>query len=133
MILETYTRIFVDADALDRSISFYKSLLSGEQTLRFAYPDHGLELAAVSSPRLSVLIIAGPPGSRAPFEATRLTIRVADLAPFAADLARLGAEQMEPIQATPVGHKTRFRHADGLIVEYVDNDRQDDSVAGGRT
>ncbi|SDT11923.1 hypothetical protein [Bradyrhizobium canariense] len=57
MILETYTRVFVDADALDRSISFYKALLSGKQTLRFSYPETGLELAAVSSSHLSVLII----------------------------------------------------------------------------
>jgi hypothetical protein len=31
-----------------------------------------------------------------------------------------GAEQLEAIQATPVGRKTRFRHPDGLVVEYVD-------------
>jgi hypothetical protein len=121
MILETYTRAFVDAGALDRSVAFYKALLSGEQTLRFVYPEAGLELAAVSSPRLSVLIIAGPPAKRAPFEATRLTIKVDALEPFLATLKEAGAEQLEPIQTTPVGRKTRFRHPDGLVVEYVDH------------
>jgi hypothetical protein len=121
MIQETYTRVFVDADAIDRTIAFYKALLSGEQTIRFAYPESGLELAAVSSPHLSVLIIAGPPEKRAPFEATRLTIKVARLEPFLDVLTKVGAEQLEPIQPTPVGRKTRFRHADGLVVEYVEN------------
>jgi hypothetical protein len=121
MIEEAYTRVFVDADAIDRSIAFYKALLSGEQTLRFAYPEAGLELAAVSSRNLSVLIIAGAPERRAPFETTRLTIKVKALEPFLDLLGKAGAKQLEPIQPTPVGRKTRFRHADGLIVEYVDH------------
>jgi hypothetical protein len=121
MILETYTRVFVDIDAIDSTIGFYKALLSGEQTLRFAYPETGLELAAVSSPHLSVLIIAGAPEKRAQFEATRLTIKVESLEPFLDVLKDAGAEQLEPIQPTPVGRKTRFRHTDGLVVEYVDH------------
>ena len=64
MILETYTRVFVDTDLIEGAIAFYKALLSGEESLRFRYPETGLELAAVSSPRLSVLIIAGPPEKR---------------------------------------------------------------------
>jgi hypothetical protein len=121
MILETFTRAFVAAGALDASVAFYKALLAGDETLRFAYPETGLELAAVSSPKLSVLIIAGPPEKRAPFEATRLTIKVDALGPFLAVLKAAGAEPLEPIQATPVGRKTRFRHPDGLVVEYVDH------------
>jgi hypothetical protein len=88
--------------------------------LRFSYPDAGLELAAVSSPRLSLLIFAGAPEKRAPFEATRLTIKVHTLEPLLETLKGAGAEQLEPSQPTPVGRKTRFRHADGLVVEYVD-------------
>jgi len=119
MILETFVRVFVDA--LDPTCAFYSDLLGGEETMRFAYPEKGLELAAISSPKLSVLIIAGPPEKRRPFEATRLTIKVETLEPILAVLERAGAEQLEPIQKTPVGRKTRFRHADGLIVEYVDH------------
>jgi hypothetical protein len=114
----------VDADALDATCNFYKDLLGGEQTLRFVYPEMGLELAQISSPRLSVLIIAGAPGKRRPFEATRLTIKVGALEQALDLLAKTGATQLEPIQKTPVGHKTRFRHADGLIVEYVDHTKQ---------
>jgi hypothetical protein len=121
VILETYTRVFVGAESIEGAIAFYKALLSGEQSLRFHYPETGLELAAVSSPRLSVLIIAGPLEKRAPFEATRLTIRVDALEPYVKVLKQGGAEQLEPVQPTPVGRKTRFRHKDGLVVEYVDH------------
>jgi hypothetical protein len=88
MVLETYTRVFVDADALDRTSAFYRSLLAGEETLRFAYPEAHLELAAVSSRQLSVLIIAGSAEARCPFETTRLTIKVDVLEPVLEILAR---------------------------------------------
>jgi hypothetical protein len=122
LITEVFTRVFVDADLLDKTISFYEELLDGHVTLRFAYPEVGLELAAVSSPHLSVLIISGQSDRRAPFEATRLTIQVDRLEPYVAKLRGVGLEQLQPIQKTPVGHNTRFRHIDGLIVEYVDHD-----------
>jgi uncharacterized glyoxalase superfamily protein PhnB len=121
MVLEAYTRVFVDADAINDTIAFYKTVLSGEQTLRFSYPDAGLELAAVSSPRLSLLIIAGVPEKRAPFEATRPTIKVHTLEPLLEALKGAGAEQLQPIQPTPVGRKIRFRHVDGLAVEHVEH------------
>jgi hypothetical protein len=121
MILETYTRVFVDAEALEPTVAFYRALLGGEETLRFAYPHTQMELVAVSSPRLSVLIIAGGAEARRPYEATRLTVRVDALESVLETLAAGGAEPLEPIQPTPVGRKTRFRHIDGLVVEYVDN------------
>lgn len=121
MILETFLRVFVDGDALDRTVALYVDLTAGRETLRFAYPEAGLELAAVSSEKLSVLIIAGPPERRAPFETTRLTIQVDRLEPYADLLVKAGGQQLEPVQTTPVGRKTRFRHADGTIVEYVDH------------
>jgi hypothetical protein len=120
VILEVFTRVFVDGDAFDRTIAFYIDLISGRETLRFAYPKAGLELAAVSSAKLSVLIIAGPTERRAPFEATRLTIQVDRLEPTIDLLVKAGGRQLESVQKTPVGRKTRFRHADGVIVEYVD-------------
>ncbi|GHE01314.1 hypothetical protein U879_15115 [Defluviimonas sp. 20V17] len=129
MITETFTRVFVDPGALDRTIAFYTALLTGRVTMRFAYPDAGLELAAVSSDRLSVLIIAGTPERRRPFEATRLTIKVARLEPVVAVLADAGCTQLAPVRKTPVGRKTRFRHPDGMVVEYVDHEP---AVAAGR-
>jgi predicted enzyme related to lactoylglutathione lyase len=119
MILETFIRTFVDSDALDRTVDFYKELLGGEESLRFDYPQMGLKLASVSSAHLSVLVIAGDADKRAPFEATRLTIKVSDLEQYAATLSSRGAELLDPIQPTPVGRKMRYRHADGMVVEYV--------------
>ncbi len=123
MILETFIRTFVDPDELDASVAFYKALLGGEESLRFDYPETGLKLASVSSPRLSVLVIAGEADKRKPFEATRLTIKVDKLADYAEFLQLNGAEMLEPVQKTPVGWKMRYRHADGLIVEYVQHAR----------
>jgi catechol 2,3-dioxygenase-like lactoylglutathione lyase family enzyme len=121
-VLEAHIRVFVEDEALDQTSAFYQRLLGGEETMRFAYPELGLELAAVSSPAQSVLIIAGPADKRRPFEATRLTVKVAALELAIAELCAAGAEQLEPIQKTPVGRKTRFRHPDGLITEYVDHE-----------
>ncbi|MGA7806801.1 VOC family protein [Bradyrhizobium sp.] len=122
MILETFIRTFVDADALDGTVAFYRALLQGTETLRFDYPEAGLKLAAVSSPQLSVLVIAGEPDRRRPFEATSLTIKVSGLEDYASLLRAQGAELLDAIQKTPVGHKMRYRHADGLVVEYVAHD-----------
>ena len=121
MIQEAFTRVFVDAGLLDQTSAFYQTLLGGAETMRFDYPQYGLQLAAISSSALSVLIIAGLPENRRRFEATRITIKVALLEPAIAALNKVGATQIEPIQETPVGRKTRFRHPDGLNVEYVDH------------
>jgi hypothetical protein len=120
-ILETYTRIFVEEHGLDAASAFYQELTGGTETMRFAYPQHGLKLASVSSAKWSVLLIAGPPERRKPFEATRVTVKVKNLDIMAPLLVAGGASQIEPIQITPVGRKMRFQHADGLVVEYVEN------------
>lgn len=41
MILEAYTRIFVEEDAHDQANVFYRTLLAGKETLRFAYRELG--------------------------------------------------------------------------------------------
>ena len=122
MIIETFVRIFIDAELLETTILFYEELLDGKLTLRFAHPGVGLKLAAVSSPRLSVSIICGPPIQRAPFEATRLTIQVDHLEPYVVALIEAGVEQLQSVETTPIAVNTRFRHLDGLIVEYVEHD-----------
>jgi hypothetical protein len=130
MILESYIRIFVEADEFDKTRTFYRTLLNGSDGLYFNYPEKGLTLASVVSPKLSVLIIAGPVESREPFVSTALTLRVDALEPTIDNLLAQGARQLEPIQKTPIGRKTRFRHNDGLTVEYVE---YDDAAAKGWT
>ncbi|KAJ6020678.1 hypothetical protein N7540_006182 [Penicillium herquei] len=119
MILEVYTRIFIPTDKLTETLSFYKSLLNGEETLHFSYPEKSLEIAAVSSPKLSVLIISGSDECLQPFRSTQLTIRVDSLDAHIEQLISSGCEQLESVQETPVGRKTRFKHVDGVVVEYV--------------
>lgn len=131
MILETYTRIFVPPDQFQSTLSFYTTLLHGTETSHFTLPTLGLELVTVSSPQLSVLIIAGSAEARAPFEETRLTIRVDDLSSMAEELKAIGVEQLEGVSKTPVGWKTRFRHTDGMVVEYVQHDKADSSSSTG--
>lgn len=57
---ETFIRVFVDGDALDRTVALYADLMSGRETLRFALsggrPRTGRRLSAKP-----VLIIAGSP------------------------------------------------------------------------
>lgn len=119
MILETYTRIFVDRENLDRTVAFYCQNLDGKETLRFEIEKLDLSLVTVASDKLSILVIAGTIEARAPFESTRLTVRVDDLELQQEKLLGTGARQMEDISSTPVGWKTRFEHPDGMIVEYV--------------
>lgn len=122
MILESYVRVYVDACGLNEACIFYKGLLDGEETFRFSHDRAGLEIVAISSARLSVILIAGSAESRRPFEPTRLTVRIDGLESVVAELKQFGAEQLEPVQPTPIGRKTRFRHPDGTVVEYIEAD-----------
>ncbi|KAJ5735192.1 uncharacterized protein N7483_000317 [Penicillium malachiteum] len=122
MILEVYTRIFIPTNKLTETIDFYKFLLNGEETLHFSYPEKNLEIAAVSSPKLSVLIISGSDESLQPFRSTQLTIKADSLDAHIEQLILSGCEQLESVQKTPVGRKTRFKHVDGVVVEYVCHD-----------
>lgn len=121
MIQETYVRTFVEAHQLEESVAFYRRMLSGTETLRFHDSALDLRLVAVSSTHLSVLIIAGDEAARRPFESTRLTVRVDDLDSAYSLLAESGATVVDRVQTTPVGRKMRWRHVDGMVVEYVDH------------
>lgn len=120
-ILDGYTRVFVEEDQVDQTSSFYQELLGRMETQRFAYPEKHLLIATIRSPQLSILIVGGSEEQRAPFAKTRLTVSIASLEEAILLLLRLGAIQLEVIQATPSGRKTRFLHPDGLVVEYVEN------------
>ena len=116
MILETYTRIFTGKEQLDQTVTFHCRNLDGKETLRFDLGQPDLTLVQVTSEKLSVLVIAGTSEARAPFERTKLTIRVDNLKRQQKILLDLGARQLEDISVTPVGWKTRFEHPDGMVV-----------------
>jgi predicted enzyme related to lactoylglutathione lyase len=123
-ILEAYSRVFVDPDKFDTTIAFYEQLTQGRCQTRGDYPQYHLQLATVHSPQANFLIIAGTPEARHAFEATSLTLKVDDLQAAIRTLDELGAEHLEPVQSTPLGIKTRYRHPDGLIVEYVEHQEE---------
>lgn len=123
-ILEAYSRVFVDPDKFDATIAFYEKLTQGHCHMRGDYPEYHLQLADVHSPQATFLIIAGTPEARHTFEATSLTLKVDDLQAAIHELDELGAERLEPVQSTPSGIKTRYRHPDGLIVEYVEHQEE---------
>lgn len=118
-LVESFIRVFVEESQLDSTIQFYEQITGGTCGLRFPYPEYSLQVAAVRSPALNVLILAGTPEHRQYFEATQLTIRVHELTEMQQELAQLGAVALEPIQDTPTGWKMRYQHPDGLIVEYI--------------
>ena len=121
-IIEIYHRIFVPSQQYSSTINFYTFLLDGTKTLEFSDPLTGLDLAAISSPKLSVLIIAGSDEALAPFQETRLTIKLEKMDQALGQwLRQMGAVEVEGLKETPVGRKCRFRHPDGLLVEYVDH------------
>lgn len=118
-VREAQVRVFVPADRMRETVAFYKALTGGRCTLHFPFPERGLELASVSSPSVSFLIIAGDDTSLSPFRETKLTMLVADIEAVAPALMALGAEIVQPVTPVPTGFQTRARHPDGLVVEYV--------------
>ncbi|MGO8918685.1 MAG: hypothetical protein ACLQJR_22520 [Stellaceae bacterium] len=118
-ITEVQTRVFVAAAAFRPAVAFYKALTGGRCSLHFPFPERGLELAAVSSPAASFLIIAGSDADLAPFRPTALTVLVEEIAAVAAQLVPLGAAVLQDVTPVPTGYQMRLRHPDGLVVEYV--------------
>jgi predicted enzyme related to lactoylglutathione lyase len=113
------TRVFVRPEQFSSAVAHYKALTGGTCSLHFPFQERGLELAAVSGPVASFLIIAGAEDRLAPFRATSLTILVEDIEAVAPTLLPLGGEILQPVTPVPTGYQTRARHPGGLVVEYV--------------
>jgi len=118
-IKEVQTRVFVAPAALRATVAFYKALTGGRCSLHFPFPERGLELAAVSSPAASFLVIAGDEAALAPFRATVLTVLVEEIAAVVEALVPQGAALLQGVTPVPTGFQARLKHADGLVVEYV--------------
>ena len=118
-VREVPVRLFVPADRLRETVAHYKALTGGHCTLHFPFPERGLELASVSSPAVTFLIIAGDEANLGPFRETKLTMLVEDIETVAPALLALGADILQPVTPVPTGFLIRARHPDGLVVEYV--------------
>ena len=123
-ILEAYARVFVDPDKFDATITFYKRLTQGHSRFRTNYPEIHLQIADVTSPHATFLIIAGTPEARKPFEKYPLTLRVDDIQAVIREMDVLGAEQITKEATGPTGINVHYRHPDGLEVEYVEQQEE---------
>jgi hypothetical protein len=69
-IREVQTRLFVAAEQLRPTLAYDKAFTGGRCSRHFPFPERGLDLAAVSSPTASFLIIAGAEAAVAPFRSS---------------------------------------------------------------
>lgn len=116
-ILNVLIRIFINQEELDATIAFYEKIFCSKCSLRFKYPEVGLELAQVES----ILLIAGTENARRPFQTTKATFLVDSVNDFRDQLISNNATILEQPKNVPTGKKMRVQHPDGTIVEYVEH------------
>lgn len=116
-IHEVYTRIFLDSSEIDDHLSFYENLCGQKCKLRFKYDEKELEIAVVGS----FLLIFGADKHLEPFKETKITCLVDSLDDFKTFLQEQGATILDEPKIVPTGRNMRARHADGLVVEYVEH------------
>ncbi|SFJ10797.1 VOC family protein [Thermoflavimicrobium dichotomicum] len=118
-ILKILHRIYLASEQLDSMVSFYEQLLQEKCSLRFSYPQVGLELAQVGS----FLLIAGKEEALQPFRAIQLTVLVESMEEAQRVLLKEGAQILVEPKQVPTGWNMRVKHPDGIIVEYVEHKR----------
>lgn len=116
-IYEVLTRIFLNLSEIDNRISFYENLCGQKCRLRFKYDEKGLELAIIGS----FLLISGSENNLKLFKKTSITCLVDSVDDFKTFLQEQGATILEEPKIVPTGRNMRVRHADGLMVEYVEH------------
>ncbi|MCD7967859.1 MAG: VOC family protein [Clostridiaceae bacterium] len=112
-ILQTFNRFYVSN--MDCSLAFYENLLGESCCLRTSFPQSGLELAQVGK----VLLLAGTVKSLIPVKDTVATFVVDDIGECERYLLANSAEVVKAIKETATGFNMTVKHADGIIVEYV--------------
>ena len=122
-IYEVLTRIFLNPSEMDNSIAFYEKLLRQKCKLRFKYPEKELDLASVGS----FLLISGSPDNLKPFTDTRVTFLVDSIDDFKEFLPKNDAIIVEHPKSVPTGRNMRVKHPDGLVVEYVEHNTEDNA------
>ncbi len=116
-VLNVSSRVYLQPDALDSTISFYEKLFNQTYRLRFSYSAAGLEIASVGH----ILLIAGSAENLEPFRKTVATFLVDNLDEFLFYLKQSGAQILSEPKEVPTGRNMHVRHPDGLVVEYVEH------------
>lgn len=114
IIRQVLTRVYVHE--INSAIEFYEGLFHNKCKLRFNYPEVNLELAQVEN----ILILCGSEKSLEPFHETKATFLVDSVAEFKNYLLNHGATIIRDLKKVPTGANMTVKHADGTIVEYVE-------------
>lgn len=109
-------------DDMDTAVAFYEKLLDQKCAMRFCYDEVHLELAQIAD----VLILAGTDESLKPFIETKATFVVDSIAAFKDFLLKNGALIVRDIKQVPTGMNMTMKHADGIVVEYVEMKKRKD-------
>lgn len=112
MILKTYARVFTnDAEA---AAATFTHLYGREPHLRFRFGEW--DLIGIGD----TLIVGGTDEALAPIRNSHGPYVVDDLVATQAILEQHGATITQPISEAPTGRMLYARHADRMIVEYVE-------------
>ncbi|EST11915.1 hypothetical protein [Sporolactobacillus laevolacticus] len=115
-VLGTLIRVFIERDAMDKTIKFYEMLYQTTCMERAYYEGLNLELAIVDK----AVIIAGDAESRKLFESARATLLVDSIQETMYELQQRGAVCLTKPKRTPGSWIMLMQHPDGLIAEYVE-------------
>jgi len=112
MILKTYTRVFTN-DA-DEALATFQALHGREPHLRLRFGEW--DLIGIGD----TFIVGGTDAALAPIRDSHGPWIVEDLDEVERRLERAGATITQPTAPSPTGRFLYARHADGLLVEYVE-------------
>ena len=101
---------------MEAAIAFYEEFLAEKCGGRFAYAEKHLEIARIGP----LLIVAGTDEALAPFRGTSVTMRVDSIHEAKGFVLANGGQVITAdVTRVPTGLNMTARHADGLLVEYV--------------
>jgi len=123
-IREAFHRVFVPRERFTATVRAYIVATQGRCSMYFPFPERKLELAAVSSPRVSFLIIAGEEAALERFRSTAITFQVTRLDDALKAALAAGATILQERTPVPTGVQARLKFPDGLVVEYVEHNEQ---------
>ena len=120
-------RVFPEPDRFEETVHFYERLTGVPLDMDLDVREAGIRIAAVGS----FLILDLDPkllGRAEQARRTAVTIIFADLDAAVAAASAAGAELAAAPFAAPTGRGARMRHADGLLVEYLEHRPSPDDV-----
>lgn len=112
MILKTYARVFTNDP--DGALATFARLHGAEPHLRFQLGEW--DLIGIGD----TFIVGGSDKALAPIRDSHGPLVVADIDAVEAELLAAGATITQAISEAPTGRMLYARHADGLVVEYVE-------------